>query len=168
MATRGKPQAQRSVGPVLVWGLLSVLMAATGAATGYFVAVPAQVASAEPPVPKLLQVDEILAAGRAEGRQAAGRGYRAGVTAGRKRTRASFAERYGHDGPAYRRIFAEGLQAGEDRTLARFRLGDDGFYIVGIVNGGREVDASHGPLGQSKAYEVCRDGAAICVRTVEP
>lgn len=175
MVRKGKPQGQRSLRPVLVWGLLSLLMAVTGAAIGYLVAVPAEVASAGAPVPRLLQVDDIFAAGLAEGRRGAQRarvqqrraGHRAGVSEGRRLTRATFAERYRRGGPGHRRIFAEGAQAGERQALERFRFGDEGFYIVGIVDGGRQVDASHGPLGRSEAYEVCRDGSAICVRRAE-
>jgi len=163
---RDKPKPQPSFKPVLVWGLLSVLMASTGAAIGYLVPGPAAVASARPPVPRLLQVDDIFAAGLAEGRQGARRarvrerraGYRAGLSEGRRLASGAFAERYRRGGPAHRRILVEG----ERRALERFRFGAEGFYIVGVVDGGRRVDASHGPLSRSEAYEVCHDGRAIC------
>ena len=169
MVSRGKPKVQRSVGPVLIWGLLSLLMALTGAAMGYFVAIPAQVASAEPPVPKLLQVDDILAVGRDQGRRLAGRGYRAGVTAGRKRTRASFAERaYELNGLAYRQIFAKGLQAGEDQALAVFGSGT----TASTSSASRTAAGRWAPvMGRSanpRRTQLCRDGAAICARTVDP
>ena len=172
MVRRDEQQVQRSGRSVLVWCLLSLLMAATGTAIGYIVAIPAEVASAEPSVPRLLQVDDIYAAGLAEGRQESQRarfnqsraGYRAGVSDGRKRTRRVFAERYERGGLAHRRIYAEGAEAGERRALARFGFGDAGFYIVAVVDGGRQVDASHGPLGQSESYGVCRDGSAVCVQ----
>ncbi len=176
MVRSSKPHSQRSLRPVLLWGLLSLLMAGTGAAIGFLVSVPPEVVSTEPAPPRLLQVGDIFSAGLAEGKRGAKRarvherraGYRAGFSAGHKLTRVTFAARYRRGGPAHRRIFAEGVRAGERRALGRFRFGAEGFYLVSVVDGGRQVETSRGPLSDSAAYEVCRDGRAICVRGVGP
>lgn len=183
---RGERQAQPSFRQVVIWALLSMLMAGAGVAAGYIAAQSAQDASAQdasaeraladPSPPRLLQVSDIFAAGLAEGRRAVRRtrvrqrraGYRAGFAAGRKLARAAFATRYRPGGPAHRRIFVEGARAGERRALARFRFRGGGFYIVGVADGGRQVDASQGPLNRSDAYAVCRDGRSVCVRKAGP
>jgi len=153
-----------------------MLMAGAGAAAGYVAADSGEDASAgdssaEQPPPRLLQVSDIFAAGLAEGSRGVRRtrvrqrraGYRAGVAAGQKLTRAAFTARYRPGAPAHRRIFGTGARAGERRALARFRFRGGGFYIVSVGDGGRQVDASRGPLNRSDAYEVCHDGRSVCV-----
>jgi len=146
-------------------------MAATAGTAGYLVAGPAESASAEPPVPRLLQIDDIFSAGLAEGRRSVTRartlgrraGYRRGLARGRRSASEVLARRYRRGGPAHQRILAEGRLAGERRTLGRFDFEADGFYLVGVAEGGRRVDARHGPLPADKAYVVCRAGRAVCV-----
>ena len=175
MVRRGKPRPQPSSRSALVWALLSLLMASAGAATGYLAGQTAGDTPAEPlPPPKLLQIDDIFAAGLTEGRRSVQRarvhqrraGYRAGEATGRKLTRAAVSARYRPGGPAHRRIFLAGAQAGDRQALARFHFGGGGFYIVDVADGGRRVSSSHGPLSRSEEYVVCRDRHAVCVRKV--
>ncbi len=171
MSHRGTPKSQPPLRRVLAWAALSFLMAATAGTVGYLVAGPAESASAEPPVPRLLQVDDIFSAGLAEGRRSVTRaralgrraGYRKGLARGRRFASEVLERRYRPGGGAHQRIFAEGQLAGERRTLGRFDFEADGFYLVGVAEGGRRVDARHGPLPADKAYAVCRAGRAICV-----
>lgn len=156
---------------VLVWAALSVLMAGAAGAVGYSVAGPTEREPADPPVPRLLQVEDILSAGeartqravrraRAQGRRA---GYRRGLARGRTAAREALLRQYRPGGREHKRIFAGGRRAGERQALGRFGFEDDGFYVVGIAEGGRRVGARHGPLPKNKAYVICREGRAVCV-----
>ena len=171
MPRRKTPTPQPPFRRVLVWAALSFLMAAAAGAMGYLVGGPAESASADPPVPRLLQIDDILSAGRAESRRSVGRartqgrraGYRDGLAHGRRAATEALTRRYRPGGPDHRRIFAEGQRVGESQALDRFGFEADGFYVVGVAEGGRRVEAQHGPLPADKAYGVCRAGRAVCV-----
>lgn len=164
MARRAGTASGPSAGQVARWAVLTVLMAAAAGATGYVAAEPTENAVAEPPPPpRLIQIDAIYASGRADGARAARKrgersGYREGLRYGRRVTRDDYERRYRRGGPAYERIAA----AGTGRALEAFELGADGFYVVGVRDGGKQVDATHGPLESGGAYELCRDGAAVC------
>lgn len=171
MPRRTTPTPKPLLRQVLVWAALSFLMAGAAGAVGFLVAGPAESASADAPVPRLLQVDDIYSAGVAQGRRAVSRaraqgrraGYREGLARGRRVAREALLRRFRPGGPDHRRIFTEGQRAGERRALERFGFEADGFYVVGIGEGGRRVDARHGPLPPDKAYVICRAGRAVCV-----
>jgi hypothetical protein len=55
-----------------------------------------------------------------------------------------------------------GRATGVRDALRPYRFGANGFYLVGIRDGGRRVDANHGPLSGRLVYEVCHRGRAIC------
>lgn len=172
MASRGSTASDPSLRQVLIWAAVSFLMAAAAGATGYLVGHPPAEAVAGPPPPRLLRATEIYASGRADGERAIARrdfsrgrnlGYRAGLHHGRRGASRRFARRYRRGGTGYLRIFSEGRIAGARLTLARFRFGANGFYLVGIVRGGRRVDASHGPLRDGDGYRLCHHGRAVCL-----
>ena len=172
MGRRGKREAATRLREVLIWAVLSLVMAAAAGVIGYFIARPSEATVADRPPRPLLQVGEIYESGHADGRRAAqrpafARGRRAGYRAGRRDERRVAHEEvrrlYRPGGSRHRQIFEQGRTAGAREALERFRFGRDGFYVVGIARGGRRVGASRGPIRDDVAFELCRGERAICI-----
>jgi hypothetical protein len=140
----------------LLWGLLTCLIAAVTAFTGYSVGGSvggggATKAVAQPkPIaaPALLRLDRVYADGRADGfRLAEDRAFVRGRNEGS----------------------AEGRRAA-NRALARKRDNERlpfpgrGWYAVGIGEDGKTPATPPTPLASGHSYSVCKGGAALCVK----
>jgi hypothetical protein len=134
----------------LVWGLLTILIAAVSAFTAYSVAgttgggVPRTAVAQPKPVaaPALLRLDRVYADGRAEGYRLAEdrafvRGRREGIAEGKRAAR---------------------------RAAARKRLPfpGRGWYAVGVGADGKTPATPPTPLAQGRSYSLCKGGAALC------
>ena len=166
---REGPAANSAARQTLTWGALTFLLAVSAGAIGYLSAgattqaKPASPRLAAPAAPGLVDLVGIYRSGHSDGARVGGRkGYAKGRISGRRAEAREAKLRYRKGGLWYRAAEASGRRAGARRALERFRFGGNGFYLVAVRNGGRKVDASHGPLPQGRAYRVCRGGNAVC------
>jgi len=154
---RGGPGANSPARQTLTWGTLTLLLALSAGAIGYLSAgatteaKPASPRLAAPAAPGLVDLGGIYRSG-----------YSDGARAGRRAEARETNLRFRRGGLWYRVAVGRGRRAGARQALERFGFGGNGFYLVAVRHGGMEVDASHGPLPQGRAYRVCRDGSAVC------
>ncbi len=166
---RGGPGANSAARQTFTWGALTFLIALSAGAIGYLSAgattqaKPASAALAAPTAPGLVDLVGLYRSGYSDGARAGGRkGYAKGRISGRRAEAREAKLRFRRGGLWYRLAFDRGRRAGTRRALERFGFRGNGFYLVGVRDGGREVDARHGPLPDDRAYRVCRDGSAVC------
>ncbi len=166
---REAPGANSPARQTLTWGMLTFLLALSAGAVGYLCAgatteaKPASPRLAAPAAPGLVDLVGIYRSGYSDGARAGGRkGYAKGRISGRRAEARETKMRFRRGGLWYRLAFGRGRRAGARQALGRFGFRANGFYLVGVRHGGREVDASHGPLPEGRAYRVCRDGSAVC------
>jgi hypothetical protein len=139
----------------LVWGLLTCLIAAVTAFTGYSVGGSvgggATKAVAQPkPVaaPALLRLDRVYAEGRADGFRLARdrafvRGRNEGIAEGKRAARRAAARK---------------------RDKQRLPFPGRGWYAVGIGEDGKTPATPPTPLSSGRSYSLCKGGAALCVK----
>ncbi len=166
---RGGPAADSPARQTLTWAMLTFLLALSAGAIGYLSAgatteaKPASARLAAPAAPGLVDLVGIYRSGYSDGARVGGRkGYAKGRSSGRRAEARETKLRYRKGGLWYRVAEGSGRRAGARQALGRFRFGGNGFYLVGVREGGRKVDASHGPLPEGRAYRVCRGGSAVC------
>ena len=166
---RGGPAANSAARQTLTWGALTFLLALSAGAIGYLSAgattqaKPASPRLAAPAAPGLVDLVGIYRSGYSVGARVGGRqGYAKGRVSGRRAEAREARLKFRKGGLWYRLAVRDGRRAGASQALERFRFGGNGFYLVGVRNGGRKVDASHGPLPEGRAYRVCRGGNAVC------
>ena len=166
---RGERGGTSPARQTLTWGALTFLLALSAGAIGYLSAgattqaKPASPRLAAPAAPGLVDLVGIYRSGYSDGARAGGRkGYAKGRIDGRRAEARETKLRYRQGGLWYRAVADRGRRAGARRALERFGFSGNGFYLVGVRDGGGEVDASHGPLPEGRAYRVCRDGSAVC------
>lgn len=158
---RGAPADRAPAGLIAAWAALTFAMVLVAGAVGFMTARSTSDAVAKPPAAKTLELEAVppslLDLGGIYRRGRAG-GMRAGYARGAR----AIAHTYRRDGIRYQRIFLQGRATGVQNALRPYRFGAAGFYLVGVRQRGRRVDASHGPLSEGLVYELCHAGRAIC------